>query len=76
MVDYVKAHEHALHELRARLEAEGANVFTVEMLESAARTPEDLRRFENDFVVFVEPLATVVGFGAIDHAERELAVTR
>src|SRR2546421_11541631 len=55
MVDYVRAHEHVPRELRARLEAEGANVFTTEMLGAVAGAPEGLGKFGEDFVVFVEP---------------------
>ena len=55
MLDYVRAHEEAPRQLCACLEAEGANVFTTEMLGSVA---DGLREFDalgDDFVVFVEP---------------------
>ena len=55
MVDYVQAHEEAPMKLRECLEAEGANVFTTEMMGTVAG---DLREFDDlgeDFVVFVEP---------------------
>jgi hypothetical protein len=55
-IDYVRVHELAPPALRDSLEAEGANVFTTEMLE---RTCGSLRGLEGittkPFVVFVEP---------------------
>ena len=55
-VDYVQAHRRAPAELRRCLEDEGANLFTTEMLDRAAK---DLDGFDalrdEDFVVFVEP---------------------
>ena len=55
MVDYVRAHELAPEPLRRRLDEEGANVFTPEMLESAAALGDLGELAEEDFVVFVEP---------------------
>ena len=55
MVDYVRAHERAPKKLRERLDAEGTNLFTTEMLESVAPRLGDLERLGDDFVVFVEP---------------------
>jgi FRG domain len=55
MVDYVRAHELAPDALRDELEAEGANVFTTEMLASVAKDFEDLPRGGDEFVLFVEP---------------------
>ena len=55
-VDYVQAHRRAPAALRRCLEDEGANLFTTEMLDRAAK---DLDGFDalrdEDFVVFVEP---------------------
>ena len=55
-VDYVHAHRRAPAPLRKCLEDEGANLFTTEMLDRAAR---DLDGFDDlgdeDFLVFVEP---------------------
>ena len=55
MVDYVRVHEHAPAPLRKRLEAEGANVFTTEMLSAVAHDFGELARLGDDFTVFVEP---------------------
>jgi hypothetical protein len=55
MVDYVRAHELSPEPLRAALEAEGANVFTTELLDEAAATLDELARLGAEFVVFVEP---------------------
>jgi hypothetical protein len=55
MVNYVQAHRDAPPELRASLEAEGANVFTTEILGTVANTLHDFDRLGDDFVVFVEP---------------------
>jgi FRG domain len=55
MVDYVRAHELAPERLRLALEAEGANVFTTEMLAAAAPDFDALAALGDDFVVFVEP---------------------
>jgi hypothetical protein len=55
MVDYVRAHEQAPTALRERLDPEGANVFTTEMLAAVA---DDLGAFDalgEDFLLFVEP---------------------
>lgn len=56
-VDYVRAHSLLPGELRAALEAEGADVFTTELLAAAAPGLRDLERQEQDapFVLFVEP---------------------
>jgi hypothetical protein len=51
-VNYVRAHELLPRRLREELEAEGANVFTTELLAEAAPSLADL---EGDFVLFVEP---------------------
>jgi FRG domain len=55
MVDYVRAHQEAPHKLRECLEAEGANVFTTEMLGTVADDLAAFDRIGEDFVVFVEP---------------------
>jgi FRG domain len=55
MVDYVRAHELAPEALRASLDAEGAALFTTEMLGAVAANLEELERLGEDFVVFVEP---------------------
>ena len=55
-VDYVRAHEHAPAPLREVLAAEGANVFTAEMLDRAAGSLSDLDGLgREEFVVFLEP---------------------
>jgi hypothetical protein len=55
MFDYVRAHELVPGPLREALEAEGANVFTTEMLAAAAPDFDALSQLGDDFVVFVEP---------------------
>ena len=55
MVDYVRAHELAPAPLREALDAEGADVFTTEMLDAVAPDFESLSELGDDFVVFVEP---------------------
>ena len=55
MVDYVRAHELVPETLRTRLEAEGANVFTTEMLADVAPDPGELPGLGDEFVIFVEP---------------------
>jgi hypothetical protein len=56
VVDYVQAAEHLPPVLGAILEEEGANSFTTEMVERAARTLPDLDALAaEDFVVFLEP---------------------
>jgi hypothetical protein len=55
MVDYVRAHELAPRRLREQLEAEGANVFTTEMIGAVASDFTELDELGDDFVVFVEP---------------------
>jgi hypothetical protein len=42
-------------ELAAVLEAEGAHVFTAELLDQAGATLESLDRFAEEFVIFLEP---------------------
>lgn len=55
-VNYVRAHRMLPDRLRSRLEQEGANVFTVEMLSDAVNSLEKLDRLTpTDFVVFCEP---------------------
>jgi hypothetical protein len=51
-VDYTRAHELLPSPLRAALREEGADVFTTELLASAAPELHDL---EGQFVLFVEP---------------------
>ena len=57
VVDYVRAAEHLPPVLRSILDEEGANSFTTEMVERAARTlPElDTLAADDDFVLFLEP---------------------
>lgn len=56
MVDYVRVHELVPAPLRRALEAEGANLFTTEMLSEAARTVADLEQLAREpFVLFLEP---------------------
>jgi hypothetical protein len=56
LVDFVRAHQLVPELLRRRLEDEGANLFTTEMIGDVARSLDDLRGLtEEDFVVFVEP---------------------
>jgi hypothetical protein len=55
MVDYVRAHQEAPRKLRRCLEAEGANVFTTEMLGTVAGDLAEFDLVGEDFVVFVEP---------------------
>ena len=54
-VDYVRAHEALPQKLRDVLAEEGADVFTTELLASAAPGLRDLERHGRDFVLFVEP---------------------
>jgi hypothetical protein len=55
-VDYVKTKELLPIKLKEILQKEGSNVFTVEMLSSAAKTLEGFERSDPaDFVVFFEP---------------------
>ena len=55
-VDYVRAHELLPERLRSLLAAEGANVFTTELLNDASPRLRDLAGGgEDEFVVFVEP---------------------
>ena len=56
-IDYVRAAEHLPTTLRSILDDEGANSFTTEMVERAARTlPElDALAVDDDFVLFLEP---------------------
>jgi hypothetical protein len=51
-VDYIRAHEMLPDHLRAALEAEGANVFTTELLAEVAPSLGDL---DGEFALFVEP---------------------
>ena len=55
-VDFVRAHALAPEPLREALAAEGANVFTAEMLERATPRLRDLEALADEpFVVFLEP---------------------
>jgi hypothetical protein len=54
-IDYTRAHELLPERFRSVLEAEGANVFTTELLADAAPCLRDLERADEDFVLFVEP---------------------
>jgi hypothetical protein len=55
MVDYVRVHQHLPAALRERLETEGANVFTTEMVGAVARDFGELASLGGEFTVFVEP---------------------
>ena len=55
-VNYVKAHELLPDKLRRRLEREGANVFTVEMLSESVGSLNELAAMaEEEVVIFFEP---------------------
>jgi hypothetical protein len=55
-VNYVTIHDLLPRTLRQKLDQEGANVFTVEMLAEVIRTPEQLARMaKDDTVIFFEP---------------------
>jgi hypothetical protein len=55
-VNYVTIHDLLPRVLRHKLDQEGANVFTVEMLTEVIRTPEQLARMaKDDTVIFFEP---------------------
>ena len=55
-LDYARAHELVPLELRRRLDEEGADVFTTEMLAEAAPALADLDRLGDEpFAAFVEP---------------------
>ncbi|PLX95360.1 MAG: FRG domain-containing protein [Desulfuromonas sp.] len=54
-VNYLKAHELLPLPLRQRLEEEGANVFTVEMLSETLRSLQALRHIRDKTVIFFEP---------------------
>jgi hypothetical protein len=75
-VDYVGAHQLLPTDLRSALDAEGANVFTTELLAQAAPRLADL---DGEFVLFVEPPsfdARIVNqyalFSVVSPAERRL----
>ena len=55
MVNYVTAHERLPAQLCETLEAEGANVFTTELLAKVAPGLRDLDDVGAEFVLFVEP---------------------
>jgi hypothetical protein len=55
MFDYVRAHDEAPEKLRELLRAEGANVFTTEMMGRVAAGLPEFDELGEDFVVFVEP---------------------
>jgi len=56
MVDFVRAHRLVPQKLRAHLEEEGSDVFTVEMLDRSARELEDLGDLsQEEFLLFFEP---------------------
>ena len=55
-VNYVGVHEHLPKKLRAVLEDERSNAFTVEMLEGAVSSLAELEKLSgDDFTVFLEP---------------------
>ncbi|WP_321372397.1 FRG domain-containing protein [uncultured Desulfuromusa sp.] len=55
-VNYLKAHQLLPRRLRKKLEEEGANVFTVEMLsETVSSLQEFIRLSSGDFALFFEP---------------------
>ena len=55
MIDYVEAHRRLPARLRETLEAEGANVFTTELLAEVSPGLRDLDDDGDDFLLFVEP---------------------
>lgn len=79
-LDYVRAHELLPDQLRDALEAEGANVFTTELLADTAPELDDLGRLADEpFALFVEPPsfdARIVNqyglFSVVSHAEAPL----
>src|SRR5581483_364277 len=54
-VDYTRAHALLPEELRRVLAEEGANVLTTELLAKASPGLHDLERYDDAFVLFVEP---------------------
>ncbi len=55
-VNYLKSHQLLPLHLREKLEAEGANVFTVEMLSETLSSLEDLGKLgQDEFALFFEP---------------------
>lgn len=55
-VNYLLAHQHLPDRLRAKLDAEGANVFTTEMFSDSVATLAELAALsDRKYVVFVEP---------------------
>lgn len=55
-VNYVKAHQLLPDRLKNKLEQEGANVMTVEMLSESIRTLDELNELSlDDFAIFFEP---------------------
>ena len=55
-LNFVQAHRHLPDTLRKRLESEGSEVFTVDMLDDATDTLEEFDRLaEEPFVAFFEP---------------------
>ncbi|NLJ27317.1 MAG: FRG domain-containing protein [Deltaproteobacteria bacterium] len=55
-VNYVKTHQLLPDKLRYKLEQEGANVFTVEMLSESVKSLEELAKLTSDhFTLFFEP---------------------
>jgi hypothetical protein len=55
VVDYVAAKDLLPHALKDILDAEGAHVFTTDMLDRAATSLEAFDRLKGEFVVFLEP---------------------
>jgi hypothetical protein len=57
MIDYVRAHELLPDALREVLTAEGANVFTADLIDRVAKHRDDLDGLaeDDDFVLFLEP---------------------
>jgi hypothetical protein len=80
-VDFVRAHERLPGTLRAALERETADVFTVEVLEGAAPSLEELGALaEEPFVLFMEPPSLderIVNqfalFSVMSHADADLS---
>ena len=55
-VNYLKVHQLLPEKLRIKLDNEGANVFTVEMLSETVRSLEELAELSHrDFAIFFEP---------------------
>jgi hypothetical protein len=55
MVDYIAVRKLLPATLAGKLDDDGANVFSIDMLAEATPRLPDLDRFDDDFILFVEP---------------------